>query len=213
MIDPINLPFVEYHGERIVDRARAVQIPADRFLDNQPGERPVAGRLLPCDEPPALQLLHGCAEQRRRNCQVVDPIAGQISFVLDRVEPRSQFRQTVRVIDRRADEEQCGRERLPHRFIDRAARKLGDPVFREFAIFVVAQLGSADADNRDPRWQQAVEVKVVERRQQFAMRKVAGAAKYDDRHRIGLRCPTVAGRQLFDQRRRGHACFTAWPPN
>ena len=73
-----------------------------------------------------------------------------------------------------------------------AARESRDAVLRELAIGIVAHRLTADADDGDVVGKQAVDVQVVERRQQLAVREIAPAAEDDDRH---------------------DDFFTAWPPN
>jgi hypothetical protein len=63
VIDPVDLPFVEDLRQCVVDRARAVQIVADRFFDDQPCERPVAAGALACDEAALVQLFHRRREE------------------------------------------------------------------------------------------------------------------------------------------------------
>ena len=125
VIDAVDLALVEHLRDRVVDRARAVQVAADRLLDDEPRERADPPAV---DEPRAGQLLHRRREQRRRHRQVVDPVAGQTALVLDDVEPGAERRKPLLVVDRRVDEEQRLRERLPRRLVDRPPREPGDAV-------------------------------------------------------------------------------------
>ena len=130
MIDAVDLPFVEHPGNRVVDGARAVQIAADRLLDDQPGH----GIARAVDEPRAVQLLHRGNEQRRRQREVVDAVAGEAALVLDDVEPCAERRQALLAVERRVDEKQHRGKRLPRLPVDRPAGKLRDAVLREFPV-------------------------------------------------------------------------------
>src|SRR3982751_4647853 len=137
-------------------------------------------------------MRHRRREQRRRNRQVIDPIAIEPALVLDDVETGAERRETGLAVEIRRAEEQAGGEGLPRLCVDRPPRELLHAVSRKGAVLVVGRRLAADSDDSDARRQQAVDVQVVERRQQLAMRKVARAAEDDDRH---------------------FAFFTAWPPN
>jgi len=146
MINPVNLPLVEDTRELVVDVAGTLEVAADRLLDDQSSERAhgafdSGGSCPPFrfdDEPSLLQLFDRGREERRRNGEVVDPIAGQSALVLDDVEPRAERRDPALLIELHVDREQVFRERLPRRLVDRASRKPRDAVARERAVLVVA---------------------------------------------------------------------------
>jgi len=117
--------------------------------------------------------------------------------VLDGIQPRAERRERPLVVEGHIDEEERVGERLPGLLVDRPARELGHAVFGERAVRIVRLVFAADADDGDLRGKEMVDVQVIERRQQLAVRQVAAAAEDDDRH---ARC------QL-------HAFLTAWPPN
>ena len=79
-------------------------------------------------------------------------------------------------------------------------RELRDAVLRELAIRLVAECFPPHADDGDARRQEAVDVKVVERGQQLAMREIAGAAEDHQRHRIRGDRKGFADLQLFEER-------------
>src|SRR6185503_7833210 len=103
----------------------------------------------------------------------------------------AERREPALAVDRGVDEEEHLREGAPGLLVERPPRKLADALFREVAVGVVGHLLAADADDREARRQQAVDMQVVERRQQLAMCQVSVAAEDDD----------------------GHDFLTAWPPN
>ncbi len=134
VIDAEDLPFVEHFGDRIVDRERARQVASDRFLDDQPRERCFVDR---GDEPGAREILHRRHERRRWDGQIIDAIAGQPAFVLDRIEPGAERGKRALVFERDVREEQRFGEGLPQRLLRRPPRELNDAVLRELAISLV----------------------------------------------------------------------------
>jgi len=186
MIDAVDLRLLEHLGDRVVDHARALQIAADRLLDDDARD-PALGRR---HEPRARELLHGRREERRRNREVVDAVPVQAALVLDDVEPRAERRERLLAVHFGGDEEERRGERLPGVRFDRAPRELLDALLGERAVVVVAHRLAADADDRDAWRQDPVDVQVVERGQQLAAREIAAAAEDDDRHVVFLTaCP------------------------
>ena len=181
MIDAVDLPLVEHLGNRVVDHPGAGQVAADRLLDDQPRKRPLAGR---SDEFRFREVLDRRDEHRWRHGEVVDAIAGKPALVLDDVEPRSKRRERLRIVERRGDEVERVGERPPHGFVRRPPREMRDAILREVAIGLVGHVAATDADHREARRQQAVDVQVVERGQELAVREIAAAAEDHQRDRL-----------------------------
>ena len=198
VIDAVHLVLVEDLRDRVVDGARTLQIVADRLLDHDARRGP---RGAIHDEPRAIELFHCGDEQRRRHGQVIQAIAGQPAFVFHDVQPRAEAREGA--VDRGARPEQVRGECRPRMRVDRPPRERLDAGPGELPVVVVGHRFAADAGNRHARRQQPVEMEVVERRQQFPVCQVAGAAEDDDRHRLGGDRRRRARRELFVQRRVG----------
>ena len=126
--------------------------------------------------------------------------------MLDRVEPGAERRERVRVFEVEADEEQGLGERSPLRFVYRAPREALDALARERAVRLVGERIAAGADDGDARRKQAIEMQVVERRQQLAVRQIAGAAEDHDGRGLGRDMGGFAGRQALGQSVSGHSC-------
>ena len=181
VVDPVDLPLVEHRGNRVVDRPGAFQIATDWLLDDQARERALRRAV---DEARASELFDRGTEQRRRHRQVVHAISGQPALVLDRVEPRAEPGKAVVLAYRRRNKKQRRREIVPCLRIERPARKSTDSVLRELAIRIVIEARPSDSNNRHARGKQPVEIEVVERGQELAMRQIAGAA--EDHERDGI---------------------------
>jgi hypothetical protein len=111
VIDPENLRLVEHLRDPVVDGARARQVAADRFFDDEPRER--LGGVAARDQARRGNALDCRDEERRGNGQVVDAVAGNAALVLDDVETRAKRGERLGVVQRALDEEQRARERLP----------------------------------------------------------------------------------------------------
>jgi hypothetical protein len=120
VIDPVDLLLIEHLGDRVVDGPGALEVAADRLLDNDAREwfGPVRSAR---DKARSRQLVYRRREQRRRHGQVVDPIARETALVFDDIQPRAQRRKPVLVVQRGVDEEERLCERRPRLFVDRAA--------------------------------------------------------------------------------------------
>ena len=196
VIDAVDLPLVEDGGDRIVDRASRGQIASDRLLDDQPRERRRIGRP---DEPRGGEVLDRGYEHRRRHRQVIDAVAGQVTLVLDGVEVCAERSVHRRVVEGPLVVEQRLREPLPVGVFGWTPGELGRAVFGEVPIRLVGERLTSDTHDRKAGRKQTVDVKVVERGQQLAMRKIAGAAEDHDRDRVnddgGFRVSHRAGRR------------------
>ena len=179
VIDAVDLPLVEDRGDGVVDAPGAGEVLTDWLFDDDARVGP--GRPFD-DEAGAIELLHGRHEQRRRNGEVVQAVAGQAALVLDDVEARAERRQRLVLVDRSARPEQPRRKDLPRVIVDRPARKRVDAASGKLAKGIVAHRFSPDADDGDARRQQAVKLQVVERRQELPMGEIARATEDDDRH-------------------------------
>ena len=154
-------------------------------------------------EPGAGELLHGRDEHRRRHGEVVDAVARQAALVLDGVEPCAERgERTGSSIDALTK----NKDRPAN--AGQAASSTGRRENSAMPSFAKSRYASsvigrpADADDRRARRQQTVEMQVVERRQQLAMREVAGAAEDHERDRFGRNGPRGTGGQPFEQRAR-----------
>ena len=205
VIDSKDLRLVEQCCDFVVNSAGARQIVADRLLDDEARER---RRLMRRDEPRPRELLHGRSEHLRRNCEVIDAIAGQSALVLDDIQPRAERCESLRVVERGAHEEQRLGEGVPRGLVERAARELHDSVLGEVTILVVGHGPAADADRGKSRGQQPVEEQVVERRQQLAMSEVTAAAENHEGQRVGCNRFGLANRESVEQRRLRHRAFS-----
>ena len=125
--------------------------------------------------------------------------------MFDDVQPGAEGGERRSFLDRRVHEEQRFGERLPRCFIDRPPRKLGDAVLREVAIALVAQWLPADTDGGESRREQAVQMKIVERGQQFAVREIADAPKDHERDRFGDEWRRLPDRETVEERFRHRA--------
>ena len=92
---------------------------------------------------------------------------------------------TAGLVDSHVDEEQAAGEAVPAFFVEAAAREPLDAVTGELPVPVVVELLPADADDGDTGRKQSVDVQVVERRQELAVREIAGAAEDDEGDRFG----------------------------
>jgi hypothetical protein len=202
VIDAVDLPFVEDRGNRVVDRARALEIAADRLLDDDARERLIgaAAGVRLGDEPRAIEQLHRRREQRRRDRQVVDAVAGEPALVLDHVEARAERRQRRIPFERRHGKKQIRRKRLPRALVDRASRERGDAVPGKRPVGVIAHLLAADPDDGDARRQEGVDVQVVQGGEELPVREIAAAAEDDDGDRRGGHGHRLADRQALVER-------------
>ena len=166
MVDAIDLLLVEYRTHRIVDRARAVEVVADGFLDHHAGVAAVqvvlaqpladvdedAGASREIEHPHAfgVAVAHQCGELLPAS------FAGGVECAV-------------------ADQLQEGRNTFEQFGVaaDRALERFGDAR----AVIGVALFGARHADDAAGRRDLVVHEAAEQRGQQLAHREVAGAAE------------------------------------
>ena len=125
--------------------------------------------------------------------------------MLNRVESGAERRERARVFEVEGDEEQGLGERRPLRFVYRPPREALDAFARERAVRLVGERIAPGADHGDAGRKQAVKMQVVQRRQQLAMRQIAGAAEDHDCRGLDRDVGGFSGGQALGQRFSGHS--------
>ena len=136
MVDAKDLVFLEMLGEAIVDVVRARVVMADRLLDHDAGERPLALG----DHSGAVEMRRADFDEIWRNREIENAVVARASFIGDFVEALAQFGVVGRVGEAAAHEAQHRLETAQCLFGDLLAGKLLDTVACELAILLVVEI-------------------------------------------------------------------------
>src|SRR3954454_7690372 len=221
VVDPVDLLLVEHRQQGVVEVQRRREVVAERLLDDDARLGPLA-----LAHPGLPQLLGDRLEELRRHRQVEDAVEDDPGLLVLGFGDLADLREDALVVERARHIARTGQQRIEHRFVGLPPRELLDRILGHLAELVIRPLGARAADQVEALWQGALVREVVDRRQQLALRKVAGRAEYDERGRVDREPLEALGeRILLLLRRRGggeghqpSACagallFTAWPPN
>ena len=222
VVDPEDLVLVEDGLHLGVQRSSGLQVGPERLLDHDPPPGPLRrfghrGR---------AQVRHDQRERRRRRGAVIDPVAAGVPLLVDLVQEPVQALEARAVSEVQLLEAHAVQEGFQDRLVDRLGARVGaDGVGGALAELLVAQVALGRADHPEARRQDALQGQVVNRRQQLALRQVAGRAEDDDQRRVGDPVLVQAlaegiGLQLgrFSHARRGAprgrrtACASSPPP-
>ena len=109
--------------ERVVERARRVEVVAERLLDHD--ATPALGwSAVVVDEPGVLQLLGDEREVLRRDRQVVRVVAHRAAFDVELLDGLAQPRNDVGVVELARDEADALQQLLPRLLAELGARVL-----------------------------------------------------------------------------------------
>ena len=202
VVDAIDLLLVQDLVDLAVERARRLQVDAERLFDDDARERPprhgARGQLgLP-------QAADDGRERRGRRRQIEHPVARQPQRVIDLVQTHLQPLERGRIVVRPLLVKDVAREGAPHRRVQRpAARELLAPPPHLVAERVLFQGVPAEAQHGEPRGQQAIARQAVQRRKQLAARQIARRAEDDHDGRLGDALLDQSLAQRVGQRRGG----------
>src|SRR5687767_8589500 len=145
MIDSVNLFFIKHRSQFFVEFARAFQIGAERFLDNN--ARPAS--LLWTRQFYFTQLLCNEAKEIRQRCEVINAITLGLKFVVDLFKASLYVLISLSLGEVSADVEDTFGKAVPRGLIERLFRaKFLECLFHQFAKLVIAQGMSGRTKNR-----------------------------------------------------------------
>ncbi len=200
MVDTIRLALRKGLGDGGDHFAGAVEVAADRLLDDDAGE----GRLLVgvVDEAGALEPADAQVHEARRHGEVIDAAGGDAELLVDGLHAGLEADVGVGVVEAaRHEEEGAGVvgpvalvEVLAREAVDAVAGAVADPLV---GVALDLALGrQAEADDGEVRRQHAVHVEVVDGRQQLAPGQIAGRPEDDELARLRQHGPRRGLRQL-----------------
>ena len=180
MIDTVGLVFVKDFQNSLVEFTRRALVGAEGFLDHQAPPAAIAlgqpGRVEPADDP---------AEKRRRRGQMKQDVVGDAVAFLQRLQLVAQ--QGVVAFGRRIEISrhvvEVGREAFPVLGVERAL--LGDGAAHPLAEGLVVPVVAGKSDDGERLREQRLAGEIVQRRDEFAPRQIAGGAEHHDAARLG----------------------------
>ena len=208
VVDPEDLLLGEVPVDDLVQVLRGLEVVAERLLDDH--ARPALGRAA------LAHLDDDRLDRRGRHGQVVDAVGGRAELLVELVQALHDVLLAALVGEvGRHVADRLG-ELVPDVLAELVARVVLDRLLHLLPELLVAHLGARNADDAELRRQQVAERERVERREELALRQVAGGA--EDRQRARLRRapsaqPLLERVRRLDFLRDAHSLFTAWPPN
>src|SRR6266540_4236505 len=187
VVDPEDLVLFEVLLDRAVELACRGEIVAERLLDDEP--RPAFGAA------PLAERLDNRPEHDRRDCEVVDTVAARAALFVKLGERGREPVLAFLVGEVRWDVAHAFGQRIPDVFAELVARVVLDRFLHSLAELVIGLLGAGHADEAEAFRQQPAKRERVQRREELALREVAGGA--EDREDAWIRSPPDL--QAFEQ--------------
>ena len=182
VVDPVDLRLAEDLRHLAVEALRGLEVPPERLLDDDPP--PAAARSLVV-EAGAPEPADDLDERRRLGREVEQPVPARAALGVDRVEPGGEalgHRLVVEVAAVVADVLGEGRPRVAVERLD--ARVLRDGLAQLRGVRLVVVRAPTHGDERELLREQVGPPQLEERRDDLAMREVAGRAEQDEGGRV-----------------------------
>ncbi len=186
MVDPIDLPLLEHLQNSRVERLRAREVFAERFLDHHAAKRAV----FLFHESVLAEPLDDVAEEARRGREVEHHVP-RAEFFREIVQARAQALVGAVVVEVAAHVEEMWRERF-----SRGAGGLAALRTLEYflAKVLVRAIAGREAQDRVMLRQQALRLEVGERGREQPFGEIATRTENDDHAIGGAGCPLVGAR-------------------
>src|SRR5205823_11969288 len=184
VIDPIDLLLREDAGDLAVERPRALQVAAERLLDDDAG--PAA---LHAGEAGSAEVGDDVVIEARWRRAIEEPVARAAAPALDLLEPLLEAAVQLRAGRVTGDVVHAAREPVPHVLRGNLEPREARHAFaRAPAVRRVGHLAARGADDGEELGQRAGRVEAPQRGYELAVRQVARRAEDDERERlIGVR--------------------------
>ena len=188
VVDPEDLALLEVLEDRGVQLLRALEVVAERLLDDEP---------CPARRMPALaELGDDGLNRRRRDGEVVDAVPGRSVLLVELVQARDHQVLTLVVGEVRGDIARDLCQLIPDVLPELVPAVLLHGLLHARAKVVRRHRAPCDADDREVLGEEPPECERVERGKELPLRQVAGGS--EDRERARLGCPAAA--KPFEQR-------------
>ena len=192
VVDAVDLPLVEALANDGVERARAVEVAAERLFDHDPHPAPVVAvfaghtRRAALVQPGFAEALDDHREQARRRGQVEDAVAAGVLGRVEAVEGVAQAPVAFGIVELALHVAHGAQHVVAGARLGRAgAEEAVDRVARQPAHVLPGQRLAAVADQREAERQDVVAGQVVQGRDELAAGEVAGDAEQHDGAGLG----------------------------
>ena len=194
-------------ADQLGELARGGEVVAERLLDDQ--ARPALGRA------PLAELPDERRHRLRRDREVVDAVPARSAFLVELVQQVGEL--VLAALVGEVERDVAGRlgEPLPDLGLEVVAPELADRVLHLVAELVVRPLRARGADDRELLGEELAAGERVQRREDLAVREVAGRAEDDEHARLGRppRAEPLEQRIRLNLRLGHFSLLTACPPN
>ena len=174
----------------VVELARALEVVAERLLDDHPAPGVGVGLA----QPGALELLADHGERRRRDREVEGEVAARAALVLEVLDRLGEQVEGRGVVESAWHETEPLGQVAPHALAERRPRVLLDRVVDDLAEVLVGPVAPREPDEREARREQPAVGQVVDRRHELLAGEVAGHPEEDQAARA-RRCGGAACRE------------------
>ena len=196
VIDAVDLRFLGRGEDLLIERARRLEVAAERLFDDD--APPLPRRLV--EQPDRSEPLDDRPEQARRRCEIEEDVCRYVSAA------RQGFGQTpVRqlvVVSSAHVGRRCRQPRRPLGIV-RLGREFVKVAANLLAVLLRRQRVAPDADDGELVAEQAVASQVVERRHQLPLGEIAARPEHHDR--AGIRYPRRRLRERATAGNRGRS--------
>src|SRR5205823_7155497 len=190
-IDPISLLFGKGMADDPIQLARGGEVVAKRFLNDDPGPAPLARFV----QPRRLQVFQDRLELIGRSRKVEKAITARPAFLVDLIETFRQTFVTGSIFKFALMVKNRLRKSFPNFVPDVLPGKFAGRFLKLAPELVVGFLAARETDNGGGGRQLTIGGQIIECRDEFAVREIAGRAENHDRARLRHR----ARRKSFAQ--------------
>ncbi len=177
VVDSEDLVLAEPAVQQLVQLQCRAEIAAERLLDDQPHPSLLVS--------PLSDLRHSRRERLRRHGEVVEAVAGSAMLGVDLLQCVTDGVLPIRVVEVGADVSHPARKRRPDVLSERVACVLLDGLLHRGRELGRCLLRPRDTDDGESLGQELAVRESVERREELALRQVAGGTEDHDRARLG----------------------------
>ena len=188
VVDPEDLALLEVLENAGVQQLRALEVVAERLLDDEPCP---AGRM-----PALAELGDDGLDRGGRDSEVVDAVSRRSILLIELVQARDHQVLTLVVGEVRRDIARDFCQLIPHVLAELVPAVLLHGLLHARAKVIRRHRAPCDADDREMLGEEPPERERVEGGKELPLRQVARGA--EDREGAGLGCPAAA--QPFEQR-------------
>ena len=175
-------------GQDVVQLPGALQVAAERLLDDDPAPGPAGGPGLLAQrrrvgvrvrEAGPLELLHHHRERFGRDRQVEGVVAARTALGVQAADGLGQVVEGLVIVELALDEPDALADLLPDRVPERGPGVLLDRVVGDLSEVLVLPVPPGESDQREAGRQQAPVGQVIDGRQQLLAGQVPGHAEHD----------------------------------